>query len=173
MSKVEKITERIDEYGEITKTAEIINIKPLPAEPPYVKMYIDDIGRMSGLQTSHVEILTYVAAIVDYEGIVTLNARRKACIAATVKGSVKTVENAITEYIKAGLLVRIGRAEYELNPNLFARGEWRTIRERREAFTVKVTYSKERGREMKMQRMSQDEQARAELESLGQQRLAE
>ena len=171
MSRFEKVTERIDEDGVSQKSAEIINIKPLPPEPAYVKLYVDNIGHMSGLQSSHVEILLYVAAIVDYDGIVTLNARRKACIAATVRGSVKTVENAVTEYVKAGVIRRIGRAEYELNPSLFAKGEWRNIRERRESFTMAVTYSKERGREITTFKTPQDVVDRARLESLGQKRI--
>jgi len=172
MSKFEKVTERIDENGEIQRTAEIINIKPMPPEPAYVKLYIDDIGRMSGLQSSHVEILTYVAAIVDYDGIVTLNARRKGCIAATVNCSTKTIDNAITEYVKHGIVRRIGRAEYELNPSLFAKGEWRNIRERREAFSLHVTYSATEGRRVVgVVKTPADVATRDNLEAQGQQRL--
>jgi hypothetical protein len=36
---------------------------------------------------------------------------------------------------------RAGRAEYELNPHLFAKGEWRNIRERRLSFTAIINYS--------------------------------
>jgi hypothetical protein len=66
---------------------------------------------------------------------------RKARIAMTAGCSLKSVNNAITEYVKAGILIRAGRAEYELNPHLFAKGEWRSIRERRSSFTAKINYS--------------------------------
>lgn len=170
MAKVEKIIELIDSDGVVQRTAEIINIKPMPPEPPFVKMYIDDLGRISGLQASHTSILTYVAALVDYDGIVTLNARRKACIAATTGCSIKTIENAITEYMKHDIVRRIGRAEYELNPSLFAKGEWKNIRERREAFSMHISYTKA-GRQIVTTKTPPDVVERERLERMGQSRL--
>ena len=172
MTRLEKVTETIDSDGVIQKSAEIINIKPMPPEPPFVKMYIDDLGRISGLQASHTSILAYVAALVDYDGIITLNARRKACIAATIGCSTKTIENAITEYMKHDIVRRIGRAEYELNPCLFAKGEWKNIRERREAFSMHVSYTKN-GRKIVTTKTPYDVAERERLESMGQHRLIE
>jgi len=37
-------------------------------------------------------------------------------------------------------MLRVGRAEYELNPYLFAKGKWKAIRERRQEFRAKITY---------------------------------
>lgn len=170
MAQLEKVTERIDENGEVQRSAEVINIRPMPPEPPFVKMYIDDIGRLSGLQSSHTSILAYVAACVDYDGIVTLNARRKGCIAATTGCSIKTIENAVTEYLKHGIVRRIGRAEYELNPALFAKGEWKNIRERRESFSMHVSYTKS-GRQIVTTKTPPDVAERERLEAKGQQRL--
>lgn len=166
MSKIERVLEKIDGDGVVQRTAEIINIRPMPPEPPYVKMYIDDLGRISGLQASHTAILTYVAALVDYDGIITLNARRKACVAATTGCSVKTIENAITEYMKHDIVRRIGRAEYELNPSLFAKGEWKNIRERREAFSVHISYTKT-GRHIVTTKTPPDVAEREKLEAMG------
>jgi len=39
-----------------------------------------------------------------------------------------------------GILKRLGTAVYILNPDLFARGKWREIRERRKAFQSVTTY---------------------------------
>lgn len=149
MAKIRELKHtHVDADGVITQTADIYILKTLPPEPAYVKMYIEDIGRMSGLQSAHAEILFYVAAMVDYDGIVMLSGRRKKIIADSFGGSVKTVDNAITAYIKSGLLFRVARGEYELNPSLFARGEWKTIMERRTAFMVNIKYSLENGRKV-------------------------
>jgi hypothetical protein len=123
-----------------TPQTNVVNIRPMEPEPAYIKLYIQDLSKLFHLQQGHQEILTYVAASVDYEGIVSLAIGRKARIAATIKCSVKSIDNAITEFVKHGILDRIGRGEYELNPFLFAKGEWRTIHDRRLAFKMTRTY---------------------------------
>ena len=152
MSKVERIhTITNGLTGEvISEQKNVVNIRPMEAEPAYIKMYIEDIARIFGLQHGHQEILYYVAASVDYEGIVSLAIGRKARIAATIGCSVKSIDNAIGEYVKHNILHRVGRGEYELDPKLFAKGEWRNIRDRRLAFTATITYSMTGGREIEV-----------------------
>lgn len=149
MSKVERIRTVTDLMtGEVvSEEKNVVNIRPMEAEPAFIKMYVEDLGRLFRLQQGHQEILTYVAASVDYEGIVSLAIGRKARIAATIGCTVKSVDNAIGECVKHGILKRIGRGEYELDPNLFAKGQWRDIRERRASFHTIITYS-EHGREI-------------------------
>lgn len=144
MSKIERIhTITNNLTGEvISEQKNVVNIRPMEAEPAFIKLYIEDLGRLFRLQQGHQEILMYVAASVDYEGVVSLAIGRKARIAATVGCTVKSVDNAIGEYVKHGILSRIGRGEYELDPKLFAKGEWRNIRERRSNFKAVITYSK-------------------------------
>jgi len=146
MSRIEKRTEHIDEDGVITRSLNVISITKLPPEPNYIKLYVDDISRMFLVQESHREILLYIAASSGYDGFVTLTKARKMRIAVTVSFALKTVDNAITELLKVGLLRRVGRCEYELNPSLFAKGEWSKIRERRETFNMSVSYSSKEGR---------------------------
>jgi hypothetical protein len=140
MARFEKVTERIDQDGVSQKTAQIINIQRLPPEPPYIKLYISDIGRMYGLRPSHQDILLYITAGAGFDNIVSLSKRKKGAIALTVGCKFRTVENAITELVRLQILKRIGRGEYEIDPRLFARGEWETIRKRRESFTAAIKY---------------------------------
>ncbi len=128
--------------GEIvSQESKVVSINPLEAEPEYIKLYIGDLGRMKNLTPAATEALLYIASTVDYEGFVSLTAHRKARIAMTCGVSTKTIQNVIIEYIKAGIMIRVGRAEYELSPYLFAKGKWKTIRERRKKFIAKITYS--------------------------------
>lgn len=120
----------------------------LPTEPEYIKLYIEDIGRIFKLKQGHQKILMYVAACVDYDGIISLTAGRKERIGKKVNQVVKSVDNALGEFVKAGLLHRIGRGDFELDPSIFARGEWRRIRERRMAFEMRTTYSENGGRKI-------------------------
>lgn len=157
--------------GEIVRDAStVVDLRPLPKEPPYIKLYIEDLARLMGLANS--EILLYIAASIGYDGIVSLSTTRRARIALTCGVTEKTVRNAITHYLQAGVLRRVGRAEYELDPNIFGKGEWADIRERRERFRVELDYDPTGRREIRTRKLSPDEAARADVERLGQQRLA-
>lgn len=177
MAKLERRqTEYDQQTGEIlSDVSNVISIKRLPEEPPYIKMYIEDLGRIMGLtRASERDILLYVAACVAYDGVVSLTARRRAQIAITTGLNEKTIRNAITEFCKLEILRRVGRGEYELNPHLFARGDWATIRERREAFSFTTVYDAKNGRMVAItQKLADDERTRAVLESKGQQRLCD
>ena len=133
MSRLERIETNTDALtGEIlSQSKKVIELTKLEAEPDYVKMYVADLSSLFGLKEGHGRILPFIAASVGYDGFISLAGGRKARIAMTAGCSVKSVNNAITEYVKAGILIRAGRAEYELNPHFFAKGEWRSIRERR------------------------------------------
>ena len=143
MSRLERIETNTDALtGEIlSQSKKVIELTKLEAEPDYVKMYVADLSNLVGLKEGHGRILPFIASSVGYDGFISLAGGRKARIAITAGCSLKSVNNAITEYVKAGILIRAGRAEYELNPHLFAKGEWRNIRERRLSFTAKINYS--------------------------------
>lgn len=145
MSNLERIDTTVDQLtGEIlSQRKQVIELRKMEPEPNYIKLYIDDLARLVGLQEGHRSILPYVAASVGYDGFISLSAGRKARIAITAGCSVKSINNAITEFVKCGILARVGRGEYELDPHLFAKGEWRNIRERRLRFMTKITYSEE------------------------------
>ncbi|MDE1943597.1 MAG: replication/maintenance protein RepL [Betaproteobacteria bacterium] len=150
--RYEKVTEVIDSTGKSEKTREVVNTRKMPQEPNYVKVYIDDLGRLLNVQESHRSILLYIAASINYDGFLTLVKARKERIAATVGVSVKTVSNAVSELVKIGILRRAGRSEYELDPHLFGKGDWASIRERRQAFKVELSYSPTSGRTIKLKR---------------------
>ena len=143
MSRLERIETNTDTLtGEIlSQHKKVIELTKLEPEPDYVKMYVSDLSKLVGLKEGHGRILPFIAASVGYDGFISLAGGRKARIALSAGCSLKSVNNAITEYVKAGILLRAGRAEYELNPMLFAKGEWRNIRERRSSFTAKINYS--------------------------------
>ena len=148
MGTFERVETTVDTLsGEVLQEKKnIIAFNPVPPEPAYVKLYIDDLGKLLDLQGGHRDILLYVAANVAYDGLVSMTAMRKSRIAATLKCSVRSIDNAITEFVRRKILLRVGRAEYELNPALFAKGNWRDIRERRLKFSAKISYSPELGR---------------------------
>ncbi|MDD5503101.1 MAG: replication/maintenance protein RepL [Candidatus Thermoplasmatota archaeon] len=148
MSTFERVETVIDVLtGEIvSERKNVIAFNPMPPEPAYVKLYIEDLGKLLDLQSGHRDILLHVAATVAYDGLVSMTTLRKRRIAAALKCSIRSIDNAITEFVKREILLRLGRAEYELNPHLFAKGSWKEIRERRLQFTTRITYNAESGR---------------------------
>ena len=177
MAKLERIETVADAMtGEVlSSTSNVVRLGKPPSEPAYIKLYVQGMARLFGIpQISYQNILLYVAACVAYDGVVNISARRKAQIASTTGNSVKTINNAITLFVKEEILKRVGRAEYELNPHLFAKGEWAEVRRRREAFTFTTVYDPKGGRRIvSTQRLSEDERSRLALEKQGQERLCD
>lgn len=118
----------------------IIDISRMPIEPAYIKFYIDDLSLLNKLTAGETRILLYLAASADYNGEVLLPLGIKKRIASSADLSVQAVSNAITKFTSKAILRRVDTSIYELNPDLFARGKWREIRERRKAFYTKITY---------------------------------
>ncbi len=128
--------------GEILQDkTNVISFNQMPEEPAYVKLYIDDLSRLNKLTPGETKILLYVAARADYEGIASLPLGIKNRIATSAGCSTSAVSSAISKFCNEKILKRLDVGVYELNPDYFARGKWREIRERRKAFYTKITYT--------------------------------
>lgn len=176
MGKIVETFRSVDSStGEILQErSNVYSIEKLPPEPEYIKLYVNEIGRLHGLKSGHREIMLYVASLVSYDGAVVLNVRRKAQIALTLKIATKSIDNALSEFVKTGLLIRLGRGDFELNPFLFGKGDWKSIRERRESFVARLRFGPNGVEILGMEReISPDQEKRECLEQRGQQRLAD
>ncbi|MDH0939268.1 replication/maintenance protein RepL [Aeromonas caviae] len=126
--------------GEVVSTEET-NVIRIPREPPYVKMYIDDLSRIVGLSAGAQSVLYELASKIDYEGIVTITKGTRNRIAEKTGLKETTVRNRISDLVAARIMMKAGYCEYEMNPDLFAKGDWQDIHKRRQAFEFKVRYS--------------------------------
>ncbi|WP_227645485.1 hypothetical protein [Klebsiella pneumoniae] len=52
-----------------------------------------------------------------------------------------TLRNRLYSLSKMGIIASCGGNEYQANPNLFARGEWKKIIEQRREFEMRIKYS--------------------------------
>ena len=125
--------------GEIKET-EQTNVIRLPREPAYVKMYIEDLSKILDLSHCSRTLVYALLRQMNYEGIITLNASARQRIADYLKITEQTVRNKLTELCKKGVLKRLNRGEYEMNPHLFAKGDWVDIHKRREKFQLTIEY---------------------------------
>lgn len=127
--------------GEL-KRLESTNTIRLPEEPPYVKLYLDDIVRINDLPKSTSKILYEFVRKMNYDGQIIINAAVKRMIAASICVKEQSISNSITSLIQKDIMRRVDTGIYVLNPALFAKGAWGDVRKLREKYLeLKVTYT--------------------------------
>lgn len=131
-----------DLTGELlSMTTATTDINTVPTEPNYLKLYIDDLGLLNKLSGGETRALIHIAAIANYDGEVILPLLIKKRIAEKAGVKTQAISDTIVKLINKGILKRLGTMVYILNPDLFARGKWREIRERRKTFQSITTYT--------------------------------
>lgn len=131
--------------GEVLKH-EVEEVSRLPQEPPYVKLYIHDLGNIVGLKPSEKDVLLSLAMMIGMDGFITLSSRRRKLIAERYGLTIGTVNNVISQLVKRKMLAAVSRGEYQLSPQFFARGKWYDIIKQRKAFELRISYSADKGR---------------------------
>lgn len=142
-----KIFEQIvisEETGEIKTQKEIYKTK----EPDFVKLYLDCVLLLKGLQKGLNPILIELVKYMSYADInsvgggqvIFMNKALKETVAAKLNVSLKRIEQAISQLVKAGIFKRIAVGTYQVNPNIFGKGDWVDIKNIRATFDF---YSKE------------------------------
>lgn len=115
------------------------------AEPPYIKLYLQDILYLSDLPKTHDKVLLSLLqkatwASAEYGMVVVLSAGMKRMIADKLNlKNVRSINNVLTDFVKADILKRIDTGVYQLNPYLFGRGDWQDIAQLR----MEVAYTLE------------------------------
>ena len=131
-----------EETGEITKT-EVTERVRLPDEPPYIKLYINDLMALTHVPKSCEDVLLALLRKLDWDGYITISTRfrKELCEYLDVKN--QTLSNKIQWLVKSGLLKTVGKNEYLANPDFFAKGDWPKIYKRRESegFVLTIKYN--------------------------------
>lgn len=128
-----------NDTGEIRNQEIVYKQSP---EPNFIKLYLDCLCSFKGISKSLnpilIELLQHMsfASLQDPEGgqIIYLNAELKRRIAKNTNKTVKRIEQALTDFVKANVLKRIAIGTYQVNANLFGRGEWKDIKNIRAKF---------------------------------------
>jgi hypothetical protein len=133
----EKITDTIDyTTGEETSSSKMREILH-STEPDFIKVYLDCISgfaeypkSLNPILLSFLKRMTYA----DEQGgqIICVNLFIKEAIAKECSVSVKRVEQALTEFVKAKCFLRVAWGTYSVNAKFFGRGNWRDIEKLRE-----------------------------------------
>ena len=115
------------ESGEELKASRV-EVSGFEQEPPYVKIYLDDIGKLQGLNNSEQKILNELVFNMGYKNVVPSYKPVKEMIASKLDIKYNTVDKAIKQLHSKGILIRKARGFYIMDPNLFGRGKWQDIK---------------------------------------------
>ena len=127
------------ETGEVVTSEKVTQ---LPKEPNFVKLYIDDIGKLYNLPKSCSGLMMALVKKIDYEGIITIASGAKKRTAKELGISIQSFDNSIQKLLKQGIMIRIDRGEYMMNPNLFAKGDWTDVRRLRNKYIeLNISYT--------------------------------
>lgn len=136
MSKIYS-TERMvfnKETGELIEHTED-KYKVVSIEPNYVKLYIDtmscfltgeEVGMETNLLLEMAKRMTYANDAAPNQ--VAMVGSIKEGIAKQLDTSISSIDVILNRLVKKDLVRRVGRGVYELNPIIFAKGPWSSIR---------------------------------------------
>ena len=133
-----RVEEEVDrETGEVTRSKQTVQFS---IEPSYVKLYLDCLGAFTknvGLNESLNELLIETLRYMSYadeEQTIYLNSAIKSKICAKTGKTMARYNQAVTKWVKSGILKRVNRGEYQVNPFIFGKGDWRDIEHLRATF---------------------------------------
>lgn len=127
-------------------------IRVVEKEPPYMKLYLDDLALLRQLSKMENLILHEIFKITQYNtNRVILNKFYRDGIAKALDIKDQTIRNAISKFSKMNLLIKQGTGVYILNPANFATGDWATLRGLR--MTIEYT---NQGKEVKLESMEDE-----------------
>lgn len=136
---VEQTLTNVDhETGEImSQQTESLEMGYIEVEPQYIKIYLDCILKFKGISSSFNPILLALCRhmhFADKNQIVFVNKYVKDIICAECGVKTKRVEQAVKQFVDAGLLKRQARGVYLVNPYIISRGKWEDIKKLRATF---------------------------------------
>lgn len=114
-------------------------------EPNYIKLYLNDIAYLYNLPSSSSSLVFELLSYLTYNTQeIVLNAATRKRIAEKLEVSVRTLNNRIVKLKNAGIISSDEAGIYVLNPYLFGKGDWKSIKElRNNNLGMKIVYDKE------------------------------
>lgn len=147
----QQVTETVVDENGVIKERRTNQTLSWGSEPPYIKLYLQDILYLSDMPKSHESILfellkraTY--ANDEYGMTVTLSSGMKQIIAKQLKiENVRSINNALSDLVKGKVLFRIATGVYQFNTYFFGKGDWQDISKLR----LEINYDEIKGRTFK------------------------
>ena len=129
VQRIENVDHIDGQTGEILGTDIRVQTFQHEIEPPYVKLYTQDIGRLYGLTESTQHVLMALAKHMVYKtNVIVLYGPIKTILMQELGMNRNTFNKAIDTLYKEGILIRQSRACYVLDPELFGSGSWADVK---------------------------------------------
>lgn len=150
--KIENVVKDTKEV--ITRDGELLNVEqhmsiPVGDEPPYYKVYLQDLSNVLGLAPAEHAVWEVLCSNMSFTNIVVLIKPIKDMLVKATGKKYETIRAAIKSLVAKGLLVRQARAVYMVNPKYAARGKWQDIK----ALRLIIDYN-EQGRNIEVKKVT-------------------
>ena len=133
--------------GEV-HTTEITRSTFKDVEPPYIKVYLDDITNLYNLPNNSSDLLLELLRLMSYDGQIILNSAIKKIMQKRVGyKNLGSVDNYISSLCKKEIFKCVDRGIYEPNPFIFGRGDWKSISKLRDAW-LHISYNEKGEKEI-------------------------
>lgn len=133
----------VDELGQIKSTEKVYRFKS--EEPNYIKIYLRDISYFYEIPKGSTDLIYELFNYVNYnthEIIINIDIKKR--IRKLLDTTVATLDNNLSKLIKKGILDKTGTGVYNLNPYLFGKGDWKSIKELRNVnLHLEIVYDSE------------------------------
>lgn len=129
-TSIEKIIRTDIDGAVVSEETNISNtIRIVEKEPPYMKLYLDDLALLRQLSKMENLILHEIFKITQYNtNRVILNKFYRDEISKKLDIKDQTIRNAISKLSKLDLLIKQGTGVYILNPHYFGIGDWSSLK---------------------------------------------
>ena len=124
----EKIEQTVNyETGEITEH-KLVTSSSFEKEPDYIKLYLDDIMRLSSIPKSGNNLLMALLKRMTYENeiVIVKSIREEMCSFLGIADI--TFRKSMDVFCEKGILTKKNKNVYLANPDLFGRGTWQDIK---------------------------------------------
>jgi DNA-binding MarR family transcriptional regulator len=118
------------------------------SEPDFIKLYLNRLAKIQGLNNSQANVLFEIAKKMpwanDTDQYIILNSFMKEIIAKKLKVTMQYIKDTMAKLVKEGMLIRQGSARssaYIINPLYIAKGKWEDIKK----LQLKISFSPKKG----------------------------
>lgn len=143
MTKIVDSHMTVDENGEMKEWKKVSRFKS--EEPNYIKVYLQDISYFYEVPKGSTDLVYELFNYVNYNTHeIIINSDVKKRISENMNSSVATIDNNLSKLVKKGIIDRVGRGIFTLNPYLFGKGDWKSIKDLRDRdLHLEITYNKD------------------------------
>jgi len=115
------------ETGEVS-TTNTTTSTARETEPSFVKMYIDDVGKLMDLRPACSNVLHLLVKSMSYYNIVTMLKPVKEMMCEELGMTMGSLNNEVDRLYKKGILIRKARSVYLVDPEMFGKGRWENVK---------------------------------------------